>query len=133
MKTPSIDLNLGADYGYKTQADEDIVVKVPRSVSEGFVYELGLIGADDDKDDKKAQAESARDTMLAVLELVTSWNVDDEAGQPLPTIRSITEKDKDKQRESRVKVLAQIPIEVTKSIVDKVTASTRINPRVEGF
>jgi len=133
LKTPSIDLKLGEDFGYTNEAGDPIVVKVPRSVKEGFVYDLGLIGADVKEDDKAGQAESARDTMLTVLTLVTGWNVDDDKGQVLPLIKDIVDKDPKKEREARSKVLAETPIEVVKAIVDKVTSSTRVNPRVEGF
>lgn len=133
LKTPSIDLKLGEEFGYTTESGDPIVVKVPRSVKEGWVYDLGLIGSAVDKDDAKGQAESARETMLQVLGLVTWWNVDDDEGKTLPILSSIVDKDKARQREARVAVLAQTPVEVTKAIVDKVTSSTRVNPRVEAF
>lgn len=124
MKIPQIKVPLD-DLGYA-----GYFVTVPRSVKEGFVYDLqkGMGTNGTAKVDEGTQAaEDMRHSSLKILALVSEWNLDDDEGKVLPLLSTL------KKDEDKVKVVAEIPIEIIKTITEKVTASSRVAERVKDF
>lgn len=124
MRIPSVEIKLD-DMGYT-----GYFIKVPRSVKEGWVYDLQKSGTGDDEN----AAEEMQDNAIKVLSLVTEWNLDDDDKAILPLISSFeTVKDAKARHEKQVAVVREIPIELIKTITEKVTASSRVSERVQGF
>ena len=126
MRIPTTKLTFD-DIGY-----EGYWVVLPRSVKEGFVYDLGQIAAPkmvgkDDAEKAVAEAERGRDVNIKFLELVTEWNIDDDAGKILPVPRTL------KDRKAKAAVVAEVPVEIIRAIAEKLTATGKVAERVEGF
>jgi len=116
-----------ADIGY-----DGYYVVMPRSVKEGFVYDIGLIAApgetnEDAGKQAKAEAERGRDVNIKFLELVTEWNLDDDDGKVLPLVKSC------KDRKAQVEVVKEVPVEIIRSIAERLTATAKVTERVQGF
>lgn len=116
MRIPTVKLEF-KDLGY-----DDYWVRVPRSVKEGFVYEMARL-----ETEIEDAAEKLRRINTMVLSLVVEWNLDDEKGTVLPLI-SACKTDKD-----RFEVVAEIPVELVRKIVEVVTATGAVNERTKGF
>jgi len=128
MRIPTTKLDLSG-IGY-----EGYFVVMPRSVKEGFVYQLGQMAnpvdaADTDEAKAKAAAESGRDVNIKFLELITEWNLDDDSGKPLPLVSSV------KTREKKAEIVAEVPVEVIRAIAERLTATATATTteRVKGF
>jgi len=116
-----------ADIGY-----EGYFVVMPRSVKEGFVYDLGLIAAPKTElTDLGAQAlseaERGRDVNIKFLELITEWNLDDEDGKILPLVKTC------KDRKAKTEVVKEVPVEIIRVIAERLTATNKVSDRVQGF
>jgi hypothetical protein len=126
MRIPTTRLDF-SDIGY-----DGYWVVLPRSVKEGFVYDLGQIAApkavgEDDGAKALAEAERGRDVNIKFLELVSDWNLDGDDGKVLPLPRSL------KDRKAKAAVVAEVPVEIIRAIAERLTATTKVGERVEGF
>jgi len=115
------------DIGY-----EGYFVILPRSVKEGFVYDLGQLAApkpigDDEAAKAVAAAEQGRDVNIRFLELITEWNLDDDAGKILPLVRDC------KTRDKKSDVVKEVPVEIIRAIAERLTATASVSERVKGF
>lgn len=123
MKIPSqhIDLN---ELGY-----EGYWVEMPRSIKEGFLHDFQKVGrpvpgaAEGDDVD----AEQTRASNIKILELVSSWNIDDEDGKVLPLIS------KCKTKVEKEKVVAELPVDVIVHIAQRVAGNVQIPERTKDF
>ena len=126
MRIPTTKLDF-SDIGY-----EGYFAVLPRSVKEGFVYDLGQLAApkvvaEDEGAQAKAEAERGRDVNIKFLELITEWNLDDEAGKILPLVKAC------KDRKAKAAVVAEVPVEIIRTIAERLTATNKVEERVKGF
>jgi len=112
MKIP-VDTLSFEEQGYTTEKDEPLWLTLPRSVLEGYVYRIQQLSR---SLGDQPTPDQTRELSITVLELVRSWNFDDEDGAPLPTLRSVADSE-----EERARIVAQVPMEVINAIVEKVT------------
>jgi len=126
MRIPTTKLTFD-DIGY-----DGYYVVLPRSVREGFVYDLGKMAglkvvAENEEAQAAAEAERGRDVNIKFLELVTEWNLDDEDGKPLPLVRQC------KDRKAKAEVVKEVPVEIIRAIAEKLTATAKVSEKVQGF
>lgn len=120
MKIPQNHLDL-AEIGYTGYS-----IDVPRSVTEGWIYDFQKQQASEkaaalESGKDPDQAEATRASMLNLLELVTDWNLDDDAGKVLPLIS------KTKGAEARAKIISVIPLDVLLHVTKKVTGGMGVD------
>lgn len=115
MKIPTDRLSFEKQ-GYTREDGEPLWLELPRSVREGYVYDI--IGLNKQvSDDEGASADDARRLVIAALVLVERWNFDDQNGDDLPVLKDCD------TTEEEARVVQEIPMEVVNTIVDKATAS----------
>lgn len=121
MKIPSERIDLGA-IGYP-----DYWVEMPKSVREGFIHEFSKLGAGTDDDDSPEALDRSRLTNAKLLELVTAWNIDDEAGKVLPVMGKV------KDRAARDKIVAEIPVDVLVFLAKRMTGNLTVPEATKDF
>jgi hypothetical protein len=112
------------DKGY-----EGYYVKMPRSVTEGFVYELQAMRKGDTTD-----RDSVRESNLKLLEQVQEWNLDGNDDSPWPGQVMPLVKDT-KDPETRGQIIACIPIEIIVALAKRIggTDEEAVPERVRDF
>jgi len=123
MKIPTTHIDL-EKHGYP-----GYWIDVPKSMTEGWLYDWqAQQDAEDEAERKrKTEAEAAgeefiprpqhivnRESMLKLLELVTAWNIDDDAGNVLPLIKNL------KKDDDKAKVIRELPLDVFLRIRDAI-------------
>jgi len=126
LKIPIDHVDLG-ELGYP-----EYWIEVPKSVKEGFLHDFAKManakpkvnGADgtDDIDD-----ESARQTNIKIMELVTAWNIDDDAGKVLPVLSKV------KTPAERDKVIAEIPVDIIVYVAQRIAGSVNVPEQTKDF
>lgn len=123
-------IDLGKRYGWTTQDDKPIYVKVPLGVTEGFVREMGQLRGTDEKGEPKDPGN--RMANLQVLDLVVDWNFDDPTGKPIPLTSSVRPGTKAND-EKRLAILAQLPLELPGYLAQVTVSSKPLTDQAEGF
>lgn len=118
---------------FKALGYDDYFVIVPRSVKEGFVNEITRLGGIEKDADGEEQADGSRRVNIKVLSLVQEWNLDDDKGVVLPLISAVKGKTAQDTFEKQGEITAEVPIEIIKAIIEKVTAAVRTNERTKDF
>ena len=121
MKIPVEHVDL-ATLGYT-----DYWIEVPRSVKEGFLHELGKLGRG--KADEVDDPDSAvgRETNIKVMELVTGWNLDDDAGKILPLVS------KCKTKAEKERVISEVPVDILLLVARRISGSVNVPEPVKDF
>lgn len=120
--------NLGKKYGWKTEAGEDIFIEFPIGVLEGFIQEVNTMRATTrDLATEEEKVVQARKANLRFLDLVTDWNVTDDAGKPLPLPKTL------KKEDARLAVLAQLPTELISFTIDSILNKGAVEEKTQDF
>ena len=132
--------------GFTNEAGETLWISTPRTVKEGVLNRMGK---------KTPEGDGGRTSNLMLLDLATSWNLDDDDGALLPLTRTLrlesfhdqTEADRpegdstwqprsaeQQLRDAKIAVLEQVPSEVLTTLARKVlTRGANVTERAEGF
>jgi hypothetical protein len=98
-------------------------IEIPRSITEGWLYEMNTVATSDRPDIDKI-----RDSNLMVLETVTAWNLDDDNNRELPLVKLV------KGRDKKIEVLSQIPLEVLTHVSGELTGQvSQVSEEVKDF
>lgn len=121
MKIPQNHIDLEKDLQYP-----GYWLEVPRSVTEGWIYDFQKQQAAEKaaalKNGKDPdQAEATRESMLVMLDLVTDWNLDDDAGTKLPLTS------KTKGPKERAAIISQIPLDILLHVTKQVTGGLGVD------
>lgn len=103
--------------GYTREDGTPLWLELPRSVREGYVYDIIKLNRQVSSSGEDASAEDARKLVIAALQLVSRWNFDDQHGEDLPVLSAC------ETTEDEARVVSEIPMEVVNRIVDKATNS----------
>lgn len=123
MRIPTEHIDL-KDLGY-----EGYWIEMPRSIKEGFLHEFSKLTTRVPQDDEVTEGslDSSRLTNAKLLELVTAWNIDDEAGKVLPLMS------KTKNKADRDRILAEIPVDVLVHLANRMTGNITVPERTKDF
>jgi hypothetical protein len=112
MKIPTERISFEKE-GYTTESGEPLWLELPRSVREGYVYDM--IKMNQAMSSETGTADDARRLVVAALQLVQRWNFDDQAGKALPVLKDC------KTPEQEAVVVSEIPMDVVNRIVEQAT------------
>jgi hypothetical protein len=122
------------DPGYSTEDGIGYWIDIPRSLSEGFVYDMSQQRRDFERDypdpdvitdaeakaaasteaAKAARVKASRVLNSAFLDLIIDWNIDDDKGKKLPVPRTCKT---DEQKLASVQVL---PLEIIQHVATEI-------------
>ena len=102
-------------------------IDMPKSVKEGFLHEFAKIGkaaaaAGPDDDDDQSRASN-----IQILELISAWNIDDDAGKVLPLVS------KCKTRKEKEAVVAELPVDVIVFVAQRIAGNVTIPEKTKDF
>lgn len=121
MKIPVERVELGPALGY-----DGYWIELPRSVKEGFLHELGKLGrGKGDPDDPESAV--GRETNIKVVELISGWNLDDDAGKTLPLVS------KCKTKAEKERVVAEIPVDILLLVARRISGSVQVPEATKDF
>jgi hypothetical protein len=136
VRTPADRIDFGED-GYRTESGEPIFVVFPKSLTEGHINTFQKLQAADPPADDASEADKENWQMAAnrrancfLFDLVTEWNVDDDAGNTKPLMKSY---DPDTQEAERFGLLSSMPLHFILTLVKKVTSNAEVPDRTADF
>lgn len=126
MKIPVDHVDL-AELGYP-----DYWIEIPRSVKEGYLHEFAKmtipkVREDGASADNEADATASRDTNIKIMELVTAWNIDDDAGKIFPVMSKI------KTKPDREKVISEIPVDIIVFVAQRISGTVNVPEKTKDF
>lgn len=123
MKIPTDHIEL-AQIGY-----EGYWVEMPKSMKEGFLHDFAKVGraAAAAAEKEGGDDEASRASNIMLLSLVSAWNFDDEAGNPLTLVS------KAKSEADKKKVLAEIPVDVLVFLVNRIAGNVQVSDKTKDF
>lgn len=125
MKIPVDHIDLG-ELGY-----EGYFIEIPRSVKEGYLHDFAKLSIPKPKVNGEAAEEVdneiSRDTNIKIMELVTAWNIDDDAGKVLPVLSKV------KAKADREKVIAEIPVDIIVFVAQRIAGTVNVPEKTKDF
>ena len=120
MKIPTNHVALD-DLGY-----EGYWVEMPRSLKEGQLQAFAKVSAPKDGEEQDDSA-TARAANIKILELVTAWNLDDDAGKIYPVLSKV------KTTAEKERIVSELPVDVIIHIAQMISGSIKVPEAVKDF